>query len=165
MIRRTSADNTKEHEALLDACLLEASHRPGCEFSKVTNYSGRTDRGTFISAGVTVGCADLVGQVFGLRCDLEIKTGAAEQTIDQIAWQHRVRASGGTCEVVRSLVDMIRVVEELTRRAEAAFPENVAMVRGKHAEGRARLAKLEQALAAKRAAHKSRHASAREGRA
>lgn len=115
-------NNSAAHTRLMTAIRIALGKLPECDFEPLTNFAGRTDRGTFIQAGMCPGAADLIGQVLGRRCDLEVKTGKARQSADQKRWQARIRRGGGVCEVVRSVDDALAVVRGVVadvRTAEA----------------------------------------------
>ena len=114
-----AADRTKAHEALLREGLLALRKEFGRSVCavKVTQYTGRTERGTFISAGTSRGAFDLCICGAGRAIWADAKTGSAKLSAEQLEFQTWIRAAGGVAEPFRSASELVDVVRRSMRKA------------------------------------------------
>lgn len=72
-----------------------------------------------VQAGLAKGASDLIGQVDGRFCSLEIKTPKGRVRSEQTQWLRRIRRHGGFAAVVRS----VEQAEEAIKRCREGESE------------------------------------------
>lgn len=110
----------QRESSLLRAIRLAVNMFPGARFwrNNVAEWKNQAT-GSYVRAGLARGSSDLVGLVHGKFVALEIKTPGgrtnAKRAREQLAWRDTVKRFGGVAEVVQSVDDAIRVLEEVSR--------------------------------------------------
>jgi len=104
--------STEEHQQLVNEIHLKIGSMTGVRLWKQINGVFRdlySDR--IIRVGLP-GSFDLTGIIkSGRRLELEIKTGKAKLSKDQITFQKMIRGMGGIAEEIRNLDDAIQIVK------------------------------------------------------
>lgn len=120
-----SGDTTSQHTRLVDSIRLALGREPDLtlwpnpvKHVEVPSADGRV---VHLRTGLAVGSADLIGILApaGRLVALEVKTGRAVASPQQVMWAELVRRRGGFAAVVRSVEEATAALER-ARRGERA---------------------------------------------
>lgn len=104
------------HSDLVNTMLLQLSKIPGCRCWKNATGAYQTDDGSWIKYGIE-GSADITGIIlmgrFGIRLEIECKTGSGKQREAQINYEKMIKSLGGIYIVARE--DWKTVIDQLIK--------------------------------------------------
>ena len=103
-------------ETQLSAAIKTAlAYMPGLLIWRNNTGKHQDRNGRWVTFGLGVGSADLVGLVDGRFFALEVKLPGQEPTKEQTCWHQSVRNVGGFCRVVRSVEEAVLAVSRCRR--------------------------------------------------
>ena len=103
-------------ETALSRAIREAiAYLPGVLVWRNNTGKLQDRNGRWVTFGIGVGSADLIGLVDGRFFALEVKLPGQEPTKEQTAWHEVVRAHGGFVRVVRGVEEAVLAVSRCRR--------------------------------------------------
>jgi len=98
--------STAEHQALVNEILLQFGSKS--KYRLWANNTGKAFRGKRLLSFGLVGSADITGVIkgSGRRIEIEVKTGKAVQSPDQINFMNMIRKFNGIYILARSVLDV-----------------------------------------------------------
>lgn len=111
-------DRTSPHSALVAEIRLALGAAEYCDLAlwlspngDAVRWSARTASVTHAHLGLPVGSADLIGICRGRFVSLEVKTGRAVPSAEQLRWGALVQRHGGFHAVIRSVAEALAAID------------------------------------------------------